>query len=393
MNIRVISCLAGCILLRLILFSLTPVAFGQQAETQETWGDDNYFIRAKVVEVKDQGVTEAPTGSPTGSETNQLISVRVTSGQHAGQMLIVPHILMDHPGYDINVAHGDEVILYIEPDGDNIGNAYIADYARDKKLLYLAIVFMLLLAIIGGLKGVKSIISLAITGVGIFLVLLPLIFNGYNPISTTVLVSAAVATVTLTIIGGISTKTLSAIIGTTGGVLVAGILAFFVGTGAQLTGFSDDEMHMLMFIPQQVNFDFRGILFAGMIIGALGAVMDVGMSVASAVEEIKKANPLLRAGALIRAGMNVGRDIMGTMANTLILAYTGGAIPLMLIFMAYETPLIKMLNMDLIATEVVRALAGSIGLILAIPITSITAGLLLGKGSKYSAVGSFKQKQ
>ncbi|MCG8402612.1 MAG: YibE/F family protein [Firmicutes bacterium] len=393
MNIRLISRLAGYIVLLLILFSLTPVALGQQAETEETWDDEHYFVRAKVVEVKDQGVTEAPTGSPTGSETNQLISVKITSGQHAGQMLIVPHVLMDHPGYDINVAHGDEVILYIEPDGDNIGNAYIADYARDKKLLYLAIVFMLLLAVIGGLKGVQSIISLAITGGAIFLVLLPLIFKGYNPISTTVLVSAAVATVTLTIIGGISTKTLSAIIGTTGGVLVAGILAFIVGTGAQLTGFSDDEMHMLMFIPQEINFDFRGILFAGMIIGALGAVMDVGMSVASAVEEIKKANPLLRSGALIKAGMNVGRDIMGTMANTLILAYTGGAIPLLLIFMAYDTPMIKMLNLDLIATEVIRALAGSIGLILAIPITSITAGLLLGKGSKYSAVGSFKQQQ
>lgn len=156
-------------------------------------------------------------------------------------------------------------------------------------------------------------------------------------------------------------------------------MAYITGSATQLTGFSDEEMQALLFIPQQISYDYRGILFSGMIIGALGAVMDVGMSIASAIEEIKLANPGLGTLALIRAGMNVGRDIMGTMANTLILAYTGGAIPLMLVFMAYQTPLIRIINLDLIATEVVRALTGSIGLIVAVPITSLAAGILFGK--------------
>ncbi len=385
---RFLTTITSCIIILILMLAFTFTAYSQQTKTEDTWSNEHYYVRAKVIEIKDQVEVESPIRM-AGSEKKQLIAVKITSGQHTGQILNVPHILMDHPGYDINIALGSEVILYIEPDGDAIENAYIADYARDKKLLYLVMLFIMLLAVIGGLKGIKSIISLVITGVAIFLVLLPLIFKGYNPISTTVLVAAAVTTITIVIIGGISTKTFSAIIGTTGGVLVAGLLAFIAGTAAQLTGFSDEEMQMLLYIPQQINFDYKGILFAGMIIGALGAVMDVGMSIASSIEEIKKANPLLRSGTLIRAGMNVGRDIMGTMANTLILAYTGSAIPLMLVFMSYDMPLIKILNLDLIATEVVRALAGSIGLILAVPITSITAGLLLGPTKKNRSQGSF----
>jgi uncharacterized membrane protein len=236
---------------------------------------------------------------------------------------------------------------------------------------------MFLLVIMGGKKGVKSIISLTITVGAVFGLLLPLIFEGNDPILTTIVVAAGITALTLTLIGGISVKTFAAIVGTTGGVIVAGIFAIIVGTTAYLTGFSGEEIQRLMYIPGQVKFDCRGILFAGMIIGALGAVMDVGMSIASAVEEVKKAKPSLGAVSLTRAGMNVGKDIMGTMANTLILAYTGGAIPLMLVFMAYHTPFIKIINLDSIATEVVRALAGSIGIVMAIPITSITAGILL----------------
>jgi uncharacterized membrane protein len=209
--------------------------------------------------------------------------------------------------------------------------------------------------------------------------MLPAFFRGYDPILTTILVSTIVSIISFSIISGRNLKTLAAIIGTTGGVLVAGILAYITGSAAQLTGFSDEEMQSLLFIPQQINYDYQGILFSGMIIGALGAVMDVGMSIASAIEEIKLANPSVGTWSLIRAGMNVGRDIMGTMADTLILAYTGGAIPLMLVFMAYNTSLIKIINLDLIATEVVRALSGSIGLIIAVPITSTAAGILYGR--------------
>lgn len=358
----------------LIAFISISPAYCYQEDAGTNWNPEN-IIRAKVLNV--QPKTEPKLSG--GTAKNYLVTVKLIGGQFNERVLQVPHITMGQPGYDIVIKPGDEVILYVDSDGNNIKNAYISDFARDRKLLYLTVVFVSLLALFGGKKGIKSIITLAIIGGVIYLVLLPLILQGYDPIVITVLVSVAVTAITLITLGGISAKTFSAIVGTAGGVLIAGLLAFTVGTAAQLTGFSDDEMHMLLYSSQDIHFDYHGILFSGMIIGALGAVMDVGVSIASAVEEIKKANPFLRTGDLIRAGMSVGRDVMGTMADTLILAYTGGAMPLMLVFMAYDTPFLKVINLDIIATEVVRSLAGSIGLIVAVPITAITTGFLFGQ--------------
>ena len=138
--------------------------------------------------------------------------------------------------------------------------------------------------------------------------------------------------------------------------IIAGIISYGFGNIAKLTGLSAQEAQMLMFIPQGIEFDFKGLLFAGIIIGALGAVMDVAMSISSAMDEIRSNNTSIATKDLVRSGLVVGRDIMGTMSNTLILAYTGSAIPLLLLFIAYETSIVNVLNLDLIATEVVRPL-------------------------------------
>ncbi|CCO07989.1 YibE/F family protein [Desulforamulus hydrothermalis] len=337
------------------------------------------IVRAKVLEVT-EGKDQVPdlTGWVEGKE--QLVTARVLSQPYQGQTVSFFHVVPDQPGLAVHVKPGDEVILSVEVEGKKIVNAFVTDYARDKKLYYLAGLFALLMALVGGIKGVKSVLSLAVTGVGIFYVLLPLLFKGHNPLLMTVLVAAVMTTATMILVHGFNRKTLAGVIGTTSGVIAAGILAMLVGAAAHLTGFSSEEMQMLLYIPQQVKFDYQGLLFAGMIIGALGAVMDVAISIAAAVEEVQKANPALDTRALMQAGINVGRDVMGTMANTLILAYTGSAIPLILIFMAYQMPFLKIINLDLIATEIVRALTGSIGLILAIPVTSLAAGWLFSRG-------------
>ncbi len=155
------------------------------------------------------------------------------------------------------------------------------------------------------------------------------------------LISIAITIVTIFVIGGINSKSIAAIIGTSSGVLIAGIIAYIVGSQVRLTGLSAEEATMLMYIPQGIDFDFRSLLFSGIILGALGAIMDVGMSISSSIEEIHNANQSLTTKELFNAGMNVGKDIMGTMTNTLILAYTGSSIPLLLLFMAYETSMIK----------------------------------------------------
>lgn len=369
-----------------IILLFFGVFLSSPAFCQEDLSDDSIpehrYIRARVIEVVELENAEE-TGTSGVSASNQLVTVKLLNSQYQGQELEIIHALTNNPGYDVKVKPGDEVVLYAEPEGDALNNVYIEDFARDNKLLYMVVFFILLLVLVGGKQGLKSIFTLTVTVGSVFFGLLPLMFKGYNPIAVAVLISAAITTFNLLVIGGKSVKALSAIMGTIGGVLVAGVLACLVGSAAHLTGFSDEEMQMLIYIPQKIDFDYRGILFAGMIIGALGAVMDVCLSIASAAAEIKKANPMMGRAALIRAGLNVGRDIMGTMSDTLILAYTGSAIPMMLIFMAYDMPLVKILNLDLIATEIVRALAGSIGLIVAIPITSIIAGFLLGGKKPY----------
>ncbi len=258
-------------------------------------------------------------------------------------------------------------------------------------LLYLLIIFLSGLVIIGGRKGLKTILTLIFTILLISQVLLPLILQGYNPIGISIAASSLVIIVTLLIVSGANKKTLSAIIGTTGGVIIAGFLALIVGYMANLSGLGNEEsIHLILFTR---DIDFKGLLFAGIIIGSMGAVMDVGMSISSAMHEIAVVNPQITTEKLIGAGMNIGRDIMGTMANTLILAYVGASLNLMLFLAAYEPSLVQILVKDNITAEIVRSLAGSIGLIFTIPLTAGVSGFLRNKKLYLPVTGKSNEDQ
>ncbi|MEW9123353.1 MAG: YibE/F family protein [Thermotaleaceae bacterium] len=337
-------------------------------------------------------ILEAVQGEETTLEGSfidetQSVKLKIISGKYKDKVFEIINHLSGNYVYDIPVKAGDKVVVVIEELDDGSVDVFISDYMRQNYILYLYLFFILLLLIVGKAKGLKSVISLTITILAVLKILLPAILSGLNPVIITICISIAVTIITIFIIAGVNTKSIAAIIGTSTGVIVAGLIAYYIGSKVKLTGLSNEEAVMLMYLPQQVNFDFKGLLFSGIIMGALGAVMDVGMSIASSVEEIHKVNSNLSRKELFNAGMNVGRDVMGTMTNTLILAYTGSSIPLLLIFMAYETSVIKIMNLDIIATEVIRALSGSTGLILAIPITAMVSSLLLKREKKKSDVG------
>ncbi len=335
-------------------------------------------VRARVVYVGDM-IEETYAG---GMFKEQPVQVKILQGEFKGQVVDIRHSRIEYnPAYDIEVKEGTEVILWLVADSGGIVEAHIDSIARDKSMAWLAAAYLGSLVIVGGKKGLRTAVSLIFTVGVIMKVLLPMLLKGYDPVLLAVGISAVVASVTILLVGGRGKKALSAICGTTGGVLIAGIVAKLVGKGAQLTGFGTEEASMLLYIPQEIQFDYRGLLFAGILIGALGAVMDVAVSVASAMSEIRQASPDMPRSRLFASGMNVGRDVMGTMSNTLILAYAGGAIPLLLLFLAYDTPFGYVINLDIIATEVVRALAGSLGLIMAIPLTAAVSSYLLGSGS------------
>lgn len=308
----------------------------------------------------------------------QKVLIKITSGKYKDEIMEIENHLSDNEAYDIMVEKGDKIVVVIE-ESDEGYDVYIADYLRSNYIIYLVIFGILLILAVGKFKGLKAIISLGLTIAAVLYILLPQILKGANPIPISIMISIGVTVITIFLVGGINSKGVSAILGTIAGVVIAGIISYIVGTKAHLTGLSAEEATMLIYIPQGIQFDFKNLLFSGIILGSLGAVMDVGMSISSSVEEIYRANSALSIKELFQSGMNVGRDIMGTMINTLILAYTGTSIPMLLLFMAYETSMTKIVNLDIIATEVVRSLSGSIGLIFTIPITALISSILIKK--------------
>lgn len=308
--------------------------------------------------------------------TRQEIEVRITQGAFKGDRVALSHALSGNKALDIVYREGDRVLIWIEYQEGTIHRAIIREITRDHYLFYLLLFFLFSLLLIGRKQGAKTILTLAITAFFVIKVLLPLILKGLPPVLVTLGVASVIVAITLILISGFNRKTYAAILGTVGGVIIAGIIATIMTSLTRLTGFSNSEAQMLMHVPRESDFNFQGLLFSGMIIGAVGAVLDIGMSIASTMDQVKKANPEIETKALIASGLNVGKDIMGTMSNTLILAYAGASIHLLLVLQAYDIPLSRIFNVDAIATEAVRILSGTIGLIYAIPLTAIVAGFL-----------------
>ena len=204
---------------------------------------------------------------------------------------------------------------------------------------------------------------------------IPAILNNYPIIPVTIATALISTLVTMFAVGGINIKSISATIGTIGGLCAAGLLSMLIIKLAPLTGLTDQESIILW--TTRPDLDFTGLLTAAMIIGSLGAIMDVGISIASSIAEIKETNPSLSPKQLMKSGLNVGTDVIGAMSNTLILAYIGGAFPLILL--AANVPLVKFINLNSISSEITAALAGSIGIVLCVPITAAVSGYLIGR--------------
>ena len=355
--------LAAAILFCLILVFAAPVnAFNEQEE---------YYYRGIVLAVE-----ESPSEE---SGLVQQVTVKLTSGPFKNEVVtILNYYLPEQSFYDFRVQEGMRVILVTFEEGETPGEIYLHDLARDRGAYFLVGLFVLLLLLVGRAQGLKTLITLIVTVLLVMLFLLPNLLKGHNPIILAVITATLVVIFTLVVIAGLNFKALAAIVGTICGVFTAGLLAYMVGGFCHLTGFDTHEAQMLYYLSDKI-IDVRGLLFAGIIIGSLGAITDIGISVASAAAEVKTANPEITSRELVMSAMNVGRDVLGTMSNTLILAYAGAATPMLLLMTSYQNSWLKIMNLDLIATELVRGMAGSIGLVVAVPVTAILSGYFMGK--------------
>jgi len=237
----------------------------------------------------------------------------------------------------------------------------------------------------GGKKGFNTLLTLGLTCGAVFAVFIPSILSGQNIYLWSILVCLYSILTTLLILNGYNKKSLSAILGCFGGVLIAGGITIFMDGALSLTGVINDEAVYLSYLPTETPINLRAIIFAGIIIGAMGAIMDVAMSISSSLWEVKKNVRNIRPKALFRSGINIGKDIMGTMSNTLILAYIGSSLSMVLLLTVYDSSLLYLLNREMIIVEVLQALVGSFGILFSIPLTSFFSSLIYTKNIQGSS--------
>jgi len=308
------------------------------------------------------------------SQVKQIVNVKLLTGEFKGKTTIVDNMLTNNPYYDIFLKKGDTVILHAEYENDgNTIDYFITDIYRINFVYVLIAIFGGLLIFVGKKKGFCSLFSIFATVLLILFVLVPMIRNGFSPIVSALIISVISTVITMYLVGGFNNKSTSAILGTVGSLIFATILSLLTIKFSHLTGFCCEETMFLYQADSTLN--FKGILTASVILATLGAVMDTSMSIASSINEFYVINPSLKYKELFLSGMNVGKDIIGTMANTLILVYLGGSLPLVLL--SQNIDLQKFFNLNHVVTEISSAIIGSIALVVCVPITAIIASKIV----------------
>ena len=308
----------------------------------------------------------------TVSQTKQTIQVRLLTGEFKGETVELDNMLTGNPYYDIKLKKNTKVILHAEDNGEGVEFS-IEDIKRSGNLGWLSLLFCGLLIYVGRKKGFYSLISIGLTVLLITHALSPLILIGINPVLATILICVASTAATMYLVGGFNAKSTSAAIGAMLSLLFAGLLSYITMFTAHLTGFTEENSMFLYTAHPEL--DFIGITISTMILATLGAVMDVAMSIASTINEIYITDNTKTVKDLFISGMNVGRDIIGTMANTLILVYLGGSLPLLLL--AGNIDLQKFINLNQVVTETASALIGSIAIVICVPFTAVAASQMI----------------
>lgn len=341
------------------------------------------YVTGKVTAVISDN-TQTDTWTEGRRIGTQVLEIKITSGPLKGTELQGTNYATAYSG--IWAKPGTSLVVLL--DQDESGNPIIAsvyNYNRGVVLIGLLLAFMILLVVVGGKKGLTSLVGLAFTLVSLWCLLIPLLRRGLPPVPGTIAFVALAAGVCLYVLTGPTKKTLCALIGCVGGVAAAGLCVVVVNALAPINGFNTDEAEALVLQGQSSGLHISGLLAAGILISALGGVIDVAMSIASSCNELLAIDPTMDRRRLFRSGMNIGRDTMGTMANTLILAFVGSSLNMLILFQLYAFSYLNIINSDLIAIELLQGIGGSIGIVLAVPIVAFCCSILMPKPSAAKA--------
>ena len=340
--------------------------------------DSTDFVSGKIVEITSSNLEyDQDLKINLGK---QVVVVEILEGKSTGKRVEIDNYLT--AAHNVEVAIGSKVIISAdEPDGiDSYYTVY--NFDRGLGMIIFTCVLLLVIIAIGRGKGVKAILGLAYTLYLVILLLLPTVFSGYSPVLMSIICVALSTIVTLMLLNGASKKTYSAIVATVLGVVLSAGGFYLMSLVLKVNGFSVDEAESLVLINQATGLSIKDILFAGILISSLGAIMDVGMSIVSALSELFHHQPNLTQKQIFDSGIEIGKDMIGTMTNTLILAFTGSAFVSLLVLFSYNVDIKQLLSSNYIAIEFAQGIAGTLGIVLTVPIASfISAWALTNKKS------------
>ena len=334
---------------------------------------DNFYVRAKITDVLVDHSTEEFVGI-------QKVTAVVTHGEHKGESCE-----LDNPNaYHLGAYGGEGIrivaLVRVTEDGTLVGTVYNHD--RTPMIYLLVGLFAVVTVLVGGKKGFATLYALAFTFLCVVCMYIPLLYVGCNGVLAAIVTSVTILTAAIYIINGWSEKTLCAVIGTTLGVAVSGLLAMVIGRSFHLSGFNMDEVESMVYIANSSKLKIGDILYAGVLISSLGAVMDVSVSIVAAMDEVRQHAKDLSRKELFASGMRVGKDMIGTMSNTLILAYTGSATGIMLNAYSNNMPYLRLMSYNSVVIEILCGLCGTMGVILTVPLQAAITVLFFGKKQK-----------
>lgn len=381
MKDKILHTLLRALPMMLVLAVLAGIAVWlNRTDEDETASDASQMVyaSAEVTAVLSDNAQEDFQNAEGRRVGDQELEIRILSGDHKDEIMTVTNYMSAL--FNVDVGQGDRIIVRIMTDEEGSYYASVFNYDRGIVLGVFLLIFFALLAVLGGKKGVGALAGLLLTLGCIWFILIPCLIRGVPAIPVTIGVSAVAAATGLIFLNGYSKKTLCAVCGCVGGVLAAGIAAAAVGTLSPMNGFNMQEAENLILYGADKGLKISGLLVCGVLISALGAVMDVALGIASSVWEMREQNPDATAGSLFRSGMQIGRDAMGTMANTLILAFAGSSLNMLILVQTYDIPFLQLINTDSIALEVVQSVAGSFGILLTVPLVAFVSARLMVHG-------------
>lgn len=365
----------------IMLITIIAVGFFNQylaKDYSRVNNDSTDFVSGKIVEITSSNLEyDQDLKINLGK---QVVVVEILEGKSAGKRVEIDNYLT--AAHNVEVAIGSKVIISAdEPDGiDSYYTVY--NFDRGLGMIIFTCVLLLVIIAIGRGKGVKAILGLAYTLYLVIFLLLPTVFSGYSPVLMSIICVALSTIVTLMLLNGASKKTYSAIVATVLGVVLSAGGFYLMSLVLKVNGFSVDEAESLVLINQATGLSIKDILFAGILISSLGAIMDVGMSIVSALSELFHHQPNLTQKQIFDSGIEIGKDMIGTMTNTLILAFTGSAFVSLLVLFSYNVDIKQLLSSNYIAIEFAQGIAGTLGIVLTVPIASfISAWALTNKKS------------